>query len=138
MRATTDTNSPDKLNRIVEGTTIEGQIVSDSNIRIDGRVKGTIVAKGRLVVGPKGQIDGEVTCNNADVEGEINGQITVKELLSLKSTAKITADVVTGKLAVEPPATITGNISMGGVVKNINSATPTQEMANASAEERTA
>ena len=44
--------SPERLNRIVEGTHIEGDIKSDSNIRIDGYVKGIINVKGRLVLGP--------------------------------------------------------------------------------------
>lgn len=119
MKATTDINSPERLNRVVEGTNIVGDIKSESNIRIDGTLKGTIVTKGKLVIGPKGVIDGNVTCNNADIEGTLDGKIVVNELLSLKSTAKVSADVTTSKLAVEPPANITGNISMGGVVKNI-------------------
>ena len=45
--------SPERLNRIVEGTHIEGDIKSDSNIRIDGYLKGTITVKGRLVLGKK-------------------------------------------------------------------------------------
>ena len=64
--------SPERLNRIVEGTHIEGDIKSDSNIRIDGYVKGTINVKGRLVLGPTGKIDGNIYCKNADIEGKLN------------------------------------------------------------------
>lgn len=71
MAKPNEPHSAEKLNRIVAGTQIEGVIVSDSNIRIDGTVKGTITAKGRLVVGPTGQIEGEVVCENADIEGSI-------------------------------------------------------------------
>ena len=59
----TNINTPDRLNRIVEGTIIEGQINSESNIRIDGFLKGTINTKGRLVLGPEGKIEGDITCN---------------------------------------------------------------------------
>ena len=45
----TNINSPDRLNRIVEGTIIEGQINSESNIRIDGFLKGTVNTKGRFL-----------------------------------------------------------------------------------------
>ncbi|MDG2362849.1 MAG: polymer-forming cytoskeletal protein, partial [Flavobacteriales bacterium] len=44
-------NSETSINRIVEGTQIEGTINSDSNLRIDGEFKGNLVTKGRLVVG---------------------------------------------------------------------------------------
>jgi len=117
-----ESNSPDRLNRIVEGTMIEGEIRCESNIRIDGTIKGTIVTKGRLVIGPTGKIDGDVTCNNADIEGQLSGKINVNELLSLKSTAKINGNISTGKLAVEPGAALNASVDMGGIVKEIKHA----------------
>lgn len=117
MAKTTEPHSPEKLNRIVAGTQIEGEINSDSNIRIDGSVKGTIRAKGRLVVGPTGSIHGEIVCENADIEGQINGKISVNGLLSLKSTARLECDILTQKLAIEPGATFSGNCAMGSETK---------------------
>jgi|TARA_B100001093_G_scaffold116344_1_gene108698 cytoskeletal protein CcmA (bactofilin family) len=113
--------SPERLNRIVEGTAIEGDIKSDSNIRIDGYVKGTISVKGRLVLGPTGKIDGNVYCKNADLEGKLNGVIEVDELLSLKNTAKLQGEISTNKLSIEPGAIFSGNCKMGAVLKDISS-----------------
>lgn len=118
MSKTTEINSPDRLNRIVEGTSIEGDIRSDSNIRIDGRLKGTIHTKGRLVIGATGSIEGEITCENADIEGIFVGKISVNQLLSLKATAKLTGDIITSKLAIEPGAIFSGACSMGGMIKD--------------------
>ncbi len=123
MAKTSEINSPDQLNRIVKGTKIEGDIRSDSNIRIDGVLKGTITTKGRLVIGQTGSIEGEVVCNNADIEGVLVGKITVNELLSLKSTAKLTGDILTNKLAIEPGANFSGTCSMGGVIKDLKQGT---------------
>ena len=106
-------NSPDKLNRIVEGTRIEGTITSESNIRIDGEVKGIVSTKGRLVVGVSGRIDGDIVCQNAEIEGQITGSIKVGELLSLKSTANVDGDVITDKLSIEPGAIFTVTCKMG-------------------------
>lgn len=125
-----DANSPDKLNRIVEGTSIVGDIQSDSNIRIDGRLKGTVATKGRLVIGKNGFIEGEVICNDADIEGELKGTIKANGLLSLKSTSKLEGDILTGKLAIEPGASFSGSCSMGAVVKDINSKPESVESAN--------
>ena len=116
----TNINSPELLNRIVEGTTIEGQINSKSNIRVDGFLKGTIITQGRLVLGPQGKIEGEIQCNNADIEGTLNGTIQVKELLTLKSSAKLQGDISTNKLAIEPGAVFSGTCSMGGILKDLN------------------
>ncbi len=120
MAKPNETHSADKLNRIVAGTEIEGVIVSDSNIRIDGTVKGTITAKGRLVVGSTGRIDGDIICENADIEGAINGNISVNGILTLKATARLECDIMTKKLAIEPGAVFSGKCEMGGgVVKDM-------------------
>ena len=119
--ANSNNQSPEKLNRIVEGTHIEGDIKSDSNIRIDGYLKGTISLKGRLVLGPTGKIDGDINCKNADIEGKLNGTIEVDELLSLKSTAKLQGEISTNKLAIEPGAIFSGNCKMGAVLKDLSS-----------------
>lgn len=130
-------NSPDKLNRIVEGTSIEGEIISEGNIRIDGKVKGTVSTKGRLVIGPEGNIEGNVICCNADIEGVLVGTIKVSELLTLKSTAKLQGDIVTSKLSIEPGAVFGGTCSMGGIVKDMPKSTE-DVPSEAAREEKTA
>jgi cytoskeletal protein CcmA (bactofilin family) len=109
-------------NQIKADTHITGDISSEGDFRFDGSLKGTIHIKGKLVVGPTGNIDGEITCQNADISGTIKGNLTVHELLSLKSTSKLTGDIVANKLAIEPGANFSGSCSMGGVVKEIYNA----------------
>ncbi len=116
--------SPDgaSINLIGNGTSIVGDINSNGDMRIDGSLKGNIIISGKLVVGPSGNIEGNVQCQNADVSGEINGKITVSELLSLKASAKVLGDIITGKISIEPNASFTGTCNMGAVVKNISNA----------------
>ena len=118
------------INLIGNGTHIVGDITSNGDVRIDGSLKGNITISGKLVIGPSGMLDGNVQCQNADVSGEIKGTINVSELLSLKATAKLLGDIVTGKISIEPNALFTGTCSMGAVVKNIsNGAQPKPEAA---------
>jgi cytoskeletal protein CcmA (bactofilin family) len=107
------------LNLIGKGTEIQGDINSTGDVRIDGILMGNISIKGRLVVGANGRIEGNVICQNADVEGEIKGVMNVGEILALKKTAKILGDITTSKIAIEPGAIFTGNCNMGAIVKNI-------------------
>mgnify|MGYP003452176699 FL=1 len=109
-----------KMNRIAEGTQLNGDLVSDSDIRIDGTLIGNITLKGKLVIGPKGYIEGNIKCQNVDVEGKFMGKLEVLELLNIKSTAEIKGDVIVGKLGVEPGASFTATCSMKGSIKNIN------------------
>lgn len=101
-------NSPDKLNRIVEGTVIKGDIKGDSNFRIDGILIGSIDTLGKLVIGPTGKIEGEVKCSNADVEGVFEGNIIVDGLLNIKSTAKIKGTITTNQIGMEVGCSFNG------------------------------
>jgi len=112
-----DTNA---IDRIAEGTTLEGSVNSAKSIRVDGKVKGSIVCAGRVVIGKTGVVEGEVDCDSADVEGTLNATITVTGLLELKTTAVINGDSQVGKLKVDPGAEINGKIDMGGTLKSIS------------------
>src|SRR5680860_982968 len=105
------------INIIRKGTQISGDVTCTGDIRIDGVLNGTLISEGKVVVGESGVVDGEVTCKNADVSGKINAKIVVKELLQLKTTAKILGDINTNKLSIEPGANFTGTCNMGSVVK---------------------
>lgn len=123
MAKPTESPTDMAINRIVEGTAIEGEIRCESNIRIDGSFKGNLSTKGRLVIGPAGLIDGTVSCQNAEVEGVLKGKIQVQQLLSLKGSARIEGDIVTDKLSVEPGSSFSGNCTMGGKLKDLNKET---------------
>ena len=121
-----DMVKPNETNGVVNligvGTTISGDITSSGDIRVDGTLKGSISTKGKVVVGTTGIVEGDVVCQNADVSGELKAKVSVSELLSLKSTAKLDGDIITNKLAIEPGANFSGSCSMGAVIKDINNA----------------
>lgn len=101
------------INIISEGTTIKGDLTASGDTRIDGTLIGNITSKGRLVIGPKGKVEGEINCNNIEVSGYIKGKIAVSELLNMKASAKIYGDIIAGKLSVEPGSVFTGTCKMG-------------------------
>ena len=107
-------------NHISHDTSMVGDIKTNGDIRIDGNLSGSITAKGKVVIGGTGRIEGEVLCQNANVSGEIKGKLQVAELLSLQASAKIQGDIVTGKLVVENGAVWNGTVKMGAVIKELN------------------
>ncbi|NQZ43216.1 MAG: polymer-forming cytoskeletal protein [Flavobacteriaceae bacterium] len=111
-------------NRIEKNTIIKGDITSEADFRIDGKLEGNVKTSGKVVIGKGGLIKGKVECVNADIEGNFNGELFVSELLSLKSSAQIEGTVNVAKLAVEPGATFNAACSMG---KNASSA-PTHKL----------
>ena len=107
------------VNMIGTGTTINGDIQSKGDIRVDGTLKGSVTTEGKVVLGRDGVIEGDVVCKNADVSGILKAKITVSQLLSLKTSAKLNGDITTNKLSIEPGAEFTGSCSMGAVIKEI-------------------
>ena len=115
------------VNTIGAGTVITGDVQSKGDVRIDGNLKGSVNTTGKLVLGKEGIIEGDVVCNNADISGTLKAKITVSQLLLLKSTAKLTGDISTNKLSIEPGATFTGSCSMGAVIKDIKEGGKTEQ-----------
>jgi cytoskeletal protein CcmA (bactofilin family) len=109
-----------KTNRIVEGTSIVGDIVSKADFRLDGELIGNFTSQGKLVIGASGIIKGEIICHNADIEGLFQGKLKVLEVLNIKATAKIHGEIAVGKLSIEPGAEFTATCTM---LTNTNQAT---------------
>lgn len=106
-------------NRILQGTSIEGHVNSDGDFRVDGQIKGNITISGKLVIGEKGLVKGEVKCGSATISGKLEGTLVVDELLNLEETARVNGDIFTVKLAIEPGAEFSGSCKMGAIVREI-------------------
>lgn len=104
--------NPNNLNIINAGTTITGDLNSEGDMRIDGTVKGYVTSKARLVLGNTCRVEGDIKAVNLELSGEVNGNIYVTELLTIKATAKINGDIVSNKLIIEAGAEFNGNCSM--------------------------
>ncbi len=115
----------DAINSISSGSKLEGDLTSTGDVRIDGLLQGSLKTDGKLVLGENGTVDGEVNCKSAMIAGEIKGSIQAAELLTLKTTAKISGEIVANKLAIEPGALFSGTCSMGPVIKNITGGSKT-------------
>jgi cytoskeletal protein CcmA (bactofilin family) len=113
--------SPDRLNRLVEGTKIIGDILSESNLRIDGEVKGNVSTSSKVVIGESGFIHGNLTCLEADIEGKVEGKLNIDSLLILREQARIYGDIFTNKLHMEEGALFEGVCKMSN-----GSSRPTQ------------
>ncbi len=101
------------VNIIADGTMLEGNIATNGDIRIDGTVKGNIVSKSKAIIGRNGKVEGNITCANIDIEGSVKTEsLNVANLISLKSTANITGNIIAGKIAIEPGAEFSGTCRM--------------------------
>jgi cytoskeletal protein CcmA (bactofilin family) len=100
-------------NLIGTGTVIKGDIESNGDIRIDGQLIGSIKSNGKVTIGQTGTLEGDITCKQAEIAGNVKGIITTEELTSLKATAKLEVDLTTKQLLIEVGAQFTGKCVMG-------------------------
>ena len=114
------TESYSQQNLIAKGTTITGDIVSEGDFRIEGNIKGNLKTPGKVVIGKTGHVQGKVESNIAEIEGSFSGSLEVNNILTLKSTAVISGEVIVNKLSVEPGAEFNATCSMKGSVKKLD------------------
>lgn len=117
------------------GTSIEGSVESSDNLRIEGKLKGTIKTKSKIVLGASAEIEGDIFARNAEILGKVKGKIEVTDLLILGEGCKVHGDIITNKLEVRDGAKFNGDCSMGVKTKEIklerdNMETPSLMAAN--------
>lgn len=105
-------------NIIGKGTSLEGNLHTSGNLRVEGRVVGSIQAKAKVVLGDTSMVEGNITAQNAEIGGEVQGTIKIAGLLTLKPTALVNGDIVTSKLVFEEGAKFNGKCNMGGPIKD--------------------
>ena len=81
---------------------LKGDITTSGDFRIDGKLRGSIICKGKLTLGITGYIEGRIECENAEISGKIDGDITSLGRVSIKDTAIFNGKIVTRELSVEP------------------------------------
>ena len=124
-------------NTISKETSIDGNVETTGNLRIEGKVKGNIRARSKVVLGISGEVEGNIYAQTADIEGTVKGMVQVEGLLTLKSNAHIKGNINTGKLIMEAGAVFDGRCKMGsfkvsddlkaGSTKNVQKIVPTSK-----------
>ena len=91
---------------------VEGNFKSGGNITVNGFVQGSIKTSRDLKIGKNAKIKAEVAANNLFLQGEIRGNVLVKEKAQLTSSSKILGNIETKTLSVEEGAVINGKCTM--------------------------
>ena len=99
-------NRPRPASLLAQNLIIEGSIQSDSEVQIDGLVRGDVRVE-RLTIGETGRIEGQVAAETAEVRGRVIGAIIAKQV-RLYSSASVEGDITAEQLAIEPGASFEG------------------------------
>jgi cytoskeletal protein CcmA (bactofilin family) len=105
---------------IAKSATLDGNLETAGNLRIEGKLVGNIRCKAKVAMGDSSVVEGNIATQNAEIAGRIKGLLEVADLLILKSTAVIDGDIVAGKIMIETGAVFNGTCKMGATIKEIN------------------
>ncbi len=108
------TGSPEgDLNGFVDaGSHLLGELRFDTSFRVEGKVEGSVVSKGILVVGEGGEVDGDILVGQIFVSGTVRGTIHATEKVQLCASGRLFADLETPSLAIEDGAVFEGRCVM--------------------------
>ncbi len=112
QKATDSVAGINDITRIAKGTSIKGDVISSSDIRIDGSVTGIVFSEGKIVLGESASVVGSLLCVNLDQWGVVEGEVYIKDTLSLKSASKVKGNINVHRIQVEMGAQINGSCRM--------------------------
>jgi cytoskeletal protein CcmA (bactofilin family) len=98
------------------GSAFEGTLKCEGNVRLDGYFKGNISARGKVTLGERGKLEGDLLCESAAVAGVLRGDITARKV-SILRTGRIWGNLQIETLVTEEGGFIQGLITMQETVK---------------------
>jgi cytoskeletal protein CcmA (bactofilin family) len=92
---------------------VKGEITSDEDLQIDGRVEGPVSLRGnRLTVGRSGQLNSEVTAREVIVYGNVSGNLRARDRVEIKKDGRVIGDIATARISIEDGAYFKGHIEI--------------------------
>lgn len=96
---------------IGEGYVLTGELRGTSVIRIEGKVIGNVNVDGGVVLGEKGDVEGDINTSSAIIYGTVNGNVKATQL-EIKKTGCVNGEITTNSLEIELGAQYNGKLNM--------------------------
>jgi cytoskeletal protein CcmA (bactofilin family) len=119
---TPNNDSKNILNSDVE---LKGTLRFNGELTFDGKLEGDIQSEGALNLGDNAVVKGNITANSVIVRGKVNGNVTAKEKIDIKSKTELFGDIRAARLVMEEGVTFVGQTEV-----NPNKVTPTAPRAS--------
>lgn len=93
---------------ISKGTTIEGKVIHETSLRIDGKVLGEIKCQGDVHIGTSGYVENKIDANNIVISGEVEGDLYATDKVHIQDTGKLTGSVQTAGIVIDEGGVFNG------------------------------
>lgn len=90
--------------------TLVGQIVSDEDVCVRGRVEGNVSSSGLVVIEPRGSVEGDITAENLSIGGEVVGSVVVARRFELSASGRMLGDIRAAIVSISEDAFLQGRV----------------------------
>jgi cytoskeletal protein CcmA (bactofilin family) len=101
------------LSIIASGMRVEGELITDGVVKIEGMVVGSIRAEQQVLVAKGGTVDGDVYTQEAILGGEVRGAIYASQRVEVQATSVVHGDIATQRIMVHEGGEVNGRVKMG-------------------------
>lgn len=98
---------------ISAGTVVQGDLKSQSDLRIDGTIHGNVSCSAKVVIGPSGFVEGNIDGAHADISGRLVGNVVAKEMVQLRTQCHVQGNISAASLQIDAGAVFNGQSQMG-------------------------
>jgi cytoskeletal protein CcmA (bactofilin family) len=94
------------------GITIEGEVTSDEEVVVAGKLRGKLTVDGAVTVDSGAVVEADIGATALSVGGSITGNVKVAERVDLLAGGRLIGDVKAARLTIADGASFKGNVDM--------------------------
>lgn len=107
----------------------KGELKAQEDIKIEGRIEGSIFHQQRVVVGPKGEVVATVNAQSIDVDGKVQGDITARKSVKVSQSAVVRGNIRAPSVSITEGANFNGGVTMEQNAGSLGSSTSSSKPA---------
>jgi cytoskeletal protein CcmA (bactofilin family) len=90
----------------------KGELKAQEDIKIEGRIEGSIHHQQKVVVGNKGEVVATVVAQSIDVDGKVQGDITARKSIKVSQSAVVRGNLRAPSVSINEGANFNGGVTM--------------------------
>ena len=102
----------------------KGELKAQEDLKVEGRIEGTIHHQQRVIVGPKGEVVATVNAASIDVDGKVQGDMSARKSVKVSQTAVVRGNIRAPSVSITEGANFNGGVTMESNAGSQGSSTP--------------
>ena len=90
----------------------KGELKAQEDIKIEGRIEGTIEHQQRVIVGSKGEVVAKVNAASIDVDGRVQGDMVARKSIKVSQSANVRGNIRAPSVSITEGANFNGGVTM--------------------------